>query len=140
MFLFETKSCRTGSVINKKIKLSKLGLAFCLHIYGVWVWNKTVNLLLSNDSCPSFCLFKVSFYQFYMIGFQCSAAISQPCIGRTLFPAAPTHQPSGYHSRGPIAPPSLLDYFSVNGDGLRVTWAHAVNSRAKLNAALRGIW
>jgi len=70
---------------------------------------------------------------------QCSAAI-QPCIGRAaLFP---THQPSasaGYHPRAPITPPNLLDYFpGVGGDGLRLTWAHAANSRAKLSAALTG--
>ncbi len=74
-----------------------------------------------------------------MIGFQCSATISQPCIGRTLFPTAPQHQSNtGYHSRAPIPPPNLVDYFPINGDGLRLSWAHAANSRAKLNAALRG--
>lgn len=67
-----------------------------------------------------------------------SATIAQPCIGRTLFPT-PSHQPNtGYHSRAPILPPNLVDYFPISGDGLRLSWAHAANSRAKLNAALRG--
>jgi hypothetical protein len=56
-----------------------------------------------------------------------------------LFPTAPQHQSNtGYHSRAPIPPPNLVDYFPINGDGLRLSWAHAANSRAKLNAALRG--
>lgn len=76
---------------------------------------------------------------FWMIGFQCSATISQSCIGRTLFPSAPTHQTnSGFHSRPSVPASNLVDYFQVNGDGLRLSWAHAANSRAKLNAALRG--
>jgi hypothetical protein len=74
-----------------------------------------------------------------MIGFQCSATISQSCIGRTLFPSAPTHQTNtGFHSRPTVPASNLVDYFAVNGDGLRLSWAHAANSRAKLNAALRG--
>lgn len=36
-------------------------------------------------------------------------------------------------------PFSLIEYFpDAKGDGLCVTWAHAVNSKAKLDAALRG--
>ncbi|CAG2107036.1 unnamed protein product [Medioppia subpectinata] len=74
-----------------------------------------------------------------MIGFQCSATISQPCIGRTLFPSAPTHQPSnGFHTRPAIPSSNLVEYFPVNGDGLRLSWAHAANTRSKLTQALRG--
>lgn len=77
-----------------------------------------------------------------MIGFQCSATV-QPVFGRSpLFPAnshaVTAHAPTnGYHARPSIAPPNLLDYYpGLAGDGLRITWAHAVNSRSKLNAAL----
>ena len=77
-----------------------------------------------------------------MIGFQCSATV-QPVFGRTsLFP--PTSQSSspspGFQARtAPFSPPNILDYFpGLGGDGLRVSWAHSVNSRPLLNQALMG--
>lgn len=78
-----------------------------------------------------------------MIGFQCPATV-QPVFGRTpLFPASP-QQPSspssGYQARqASLSPPNLLDYFpGLAGDGLRLNWAHAANSRSLLNQALMG--
>lgn len=44
----------------------------------------------------------------------------------------------GRASLGPVAP-SLVDYFpQAAGDGLKVVWEHAVNSRQRLAMALRG--
>ncbi|KAH9521150.1 hypothetical protein DERF_004822 [Dermatophagoides farinae] len=80
-----------------------------------------------------------------MIGFQCSTTITQPCLGRTIFPSSATHTNSTanggttttFHNRVQISP-NLIDYFPLNGDGLQLNWAHAVNSRSKLMTALRG--
>lgn len=78
-----------------------------------------------------------------MIGFQCSTTISQPCIGRTIFPASAAHPnaasnvAAAFHSRTQLSP-NLIDYFPLNGDGLRLNWAHAVNSRSKLMSSIRG--
>ncbi|KAI1289167.1 Uncharacterized protein HDE_08759 [Halotydeus destructor] len=80
-----------------------------------------------------------------MLGFQCSATVT-PVFGRSpLFtgssvPSVPTGAHHHYQSRpSPISPPSVLDYYpGLSGDGLRITWSHAVNSRSKLNAALMG--
>lgn len=75
-----------------------------------------------------------------MIGFQCSTTISQPCIGRTIFPSSAAHPNApnvAFHTRAQISP-NLIDYFPLNGDGLRLNWAHAVNSRSKLMSAIRG--
>jgi len=81
-----------------------------------------------------------------MIGFQCSPSV-QPVFGRgpTIFssnghvPVVTSASSNGFHSRPPITPPNILDYFpGLGGDGLRVSWAHAVNSRSKLNSALMG--
>ncbi|RWS29177.1 DUF2181 domain containing protein-like protein [Leptotrombidium deliense] len=73
-----------------------------------------------------------------MIGFQCSATV-QPVFGRSaLFPAP--HQASatsGYSRPSTVLPPNLLDYFpNATGDGLRIKWAHAVNSRHQLTSAI----
>lgn len=81
-----------------------------------------------------------------MIGFQCSTTITQPCLGRTIFPSSATHTNSTanggttttFHNRVQISP-NLIDYFPLNGDGLQLNWAHAVNSRSKLMTALRGM-
>ncbi|XP_067135400.1 protein FAM151B-like isoform X2 [Centruroides vittatus] len=36
-------------------------------------------------------------------------------------------------------PPNLLDYFpEAKGDGLRISWAHGVNSKVRLSSALKG--
>lgn len=83
-----------------------------------------------------------------MIGFQCSPSV-QPVFGRgPIFsshvvghhvPVVSSVPSNGFHTRPPISPPSILDYFpGLGGDGLRVSWAHAVNSRSKLNSALIG--
>lgn len=83
-----------------------------------------------------------------MIGFQCSPSV-QPVFGRgpTIFssnghvPVVTSGSSNGFHSRPPITPPNILDYFpGLGGDGLRVSWAHAVNSRSKLNSALMGMF
>ncbi|CAN8027753.1 unnamed protein product [Ixodes persulcatus] len=38
-----------------------------------------------------------------------------------------------------MMPPTIVDYFpQANGDGLKVIWEHAVNSKARLSSALRG--
>lgn len=83
-----------------------------------------------------------------MIGFQCSPSV-QPVFGRgpTIFssnghvPVVTSASSNGFHSRPPITPPNILDYFpGLGGDGLRVSWAHAVNSRSKLNSALMGMF
>ena len=67
-----------------------------------------------------------------MIGFQAVQPAYAP-----LFSAASVASPASFHAARP--PPSLLDCFpGLGGDGLRVSWAHAVNSRARLAAALRG--
>ncbi|KAI2811240.1 hypothetical protein RDWZM_003902 [Blomia tropicalis] len=80
-----------------------------------------------------------------MIGFQCSTTITQPCLGRTIFPTTGPHPNvsanvgvAAFHqNRGPMSP-NLIDYFPLNGDGLRLNWAHAVNSRSKLIQAISG--
>lgn len=72
-----------------------------------------------------------------MIGFQCSPAV-QPVYGRGGPLFAPAPPSAGFH-RPPLLPPHILDYFpGLAGDGLRISWAHAVNSRSRLNAALMG--
>lgn len=75
-----------------------------------------------------------------MIGFQCSTTITQPCLGRTIFPSSGPHPNApnvAFHNRAQISP-NLIDYFPLNGDGLRLNWAHAVNSRSKLMVAIAG--
>lgn len=75
-----------------------------------------------------------------MIGFQCSTTITQPCLGRTIFPSSGSHPNAAnvaFHNRAQISP-NLIDYFPLNGDGLRLNWAHAVNSRSKLMVAIAG--
>jgi len=54
-------------------------------------------------------------------------------------PSGPPSAASLFGHRPAITPPNLLDYFpGLNNDGLRVTWFHAANTRAKLHAALQG--
>lgn len=87
-----------------------------------------------------------------MIGFQCSTTITQPCLGRSIFPASTTNHSNAsnntaaaaaaaaavaFHNRVQLSQ-NLIDYFPLNGDGLRMNWAHAVNSRAKLMSTIRG--
>lgn len=78
-----------------------------------------------------------------MIGFQCSPAV-QPVYGRSGLYSSPGHQvvapaPQNAFHRPPILPPNILDYWpGLGNDGLHVSWAHAVNSRSKLNDALIG--
>jgi len=77
-----------------------------------------------------------------MIGFQCSATV-QPVFGRTslFLPSPQSSSPSsGFQARtASLSPPNILDYFpGLGGDGLRISWAHAVNSRPLLNQALMG--
>ena len=55
----------------------------------------------------------------------------QPVYGRPLYTS------SHAHHRPSINPPNLLDYFpGLSGDGLGITWSHAVNSRNRLVSAL----
>jgi len=71
---------------------------------------------------------------------QCSTTITQPCLGRTIFPSSGSHPNAAnvaFHNRAQISP-NLIDYFPLNGDGLRLNWAHAVNSRSKLMVAIAG--
>lgn len=75
-----------------------------------------------------------------MIGFQCSATV-QPVFGRSpLYTSSPQQTSSGYQSRSSsLSSPNLLDYFpAIANDGLRLSWAHGVNSRSLLNQALMG--
>ncbi|RWS13144.1 DUF2181 domain containing protein-like protein [Dinothrombium tinctorium] len=74
-----------------------------------------------------------------MIGFQCSATV-QPVFGRSALFPTPPHQASpasGYSRPSTVLPPNLLDFFpNAGGDGLRIKWAHAINSRHQLSSAL----
>ena len=78
-----------------------------------------------------------------MIGFQCSPSV-QPVYGRSGLYSSSGHQvvapaPQNAFHRPPILPPNILDYWpGLGNDGLHVSWAHAVNSRSKLNDALIG--
>lgn len=56
----------------------------------------------------------------------------QPVYGRPLFSSSHSH-----HHRQSVQSPNLLDYFpGLSGDGLGISWAHAVNSRNRLTSAL----
>ncbi|KAF7491433.1 Uncharacterized protein SSS_06370 [Sarcoptes scabiei] len=83
---------------------------------------------------------------------ECSTTITQPCLGRSIFPASTTNHSNAsnntaaaaaaaaavaFHNRVQLSQ-NLIDYFPLNGDGLRMNWAHAVNSRAKLMSTIRG--
>ena len=48
--------------------------------------------------------------------------------------------PSSHHRSSIVAtPPNILDYYpGLGGDGLRISWYHAANSRSSLHAALTG--
>lgn len=50
--------------------------------------------------------------------------------------------PSSHHRSSIVAtPPNILDYYpGLGGDGLRISWYHAANSRSSLHAALTGNW
>jgi hypothetical protein len=70
-----------------------------------------------------------------MIGLGYSTAV-QPVYGSPIFSPTP---PSAAFHRPSLLPPHILDYFpGLAGDGLRITFAHAVNSRSRLSAALMG--
>ena len=80
-----------------------------------------------------------------MLGFQCSTTVTQPILGRPIFPTSGPGPAVAFHAPRPQPPPmslspSLIDYFPLNGDGLKLNWAHAVNSRTKLAQALAGMF